>query len=96
MTTVTVENVPPETIGPLTIELRRYGARVHFKDQNRLSGHIVHHSGKVDFEHNGIDRLTCKVAVDAGHFPGMLLIGGMKQMIEEAAEETRRALTGPR
>ena len=49
MTTVTVENVPPETIGPLTIELRRYGARVQFKDENRLSGHIVHHFGESRF-----------------------------------------------
>jgi hypothetical protein len=87
LTTLRVENVPPETVGVLAAELRKYGCDVGFR--SLFSGQVTHAAGTVEFEHDGIHTLTCEVVTDGGHFPGLLLIGGMRQLIEEAAEDVR-------
>jgi hypothetical protein len=85
VTTVRVHLVPIKVLHILATELRKYGGVVTF--DTPLSGTVSHISGQACFEHDGLGVLTVVVNVDAGHFPHTLLIGGITQLIEEAAED---------
>jgi len=78
----------PEAVPILAEQLRAFGARVEFDDS--WSGIVVSESGTLFFSH-GYGMLVVIVQEDFGHFPKALLIGGIKQTIEEANEIVRRA-----
>lgn len=87
--TVQVRNVPVGTVRVLAKQLHEYGCVVEFDFNSSLAGKVRHDAGVVNFDHDGMDCFTVVIEVNAGHFPGTLLIGGIKQLIEEAAEDVR-------
>jgi len=54
---------------------------------NDREGSIESISGKIEFRHNGEDILFMNIVRHEGHFPINMLIGGIKQFIEEAIED---------
>jgi len=81
--TLRCPNVPREALPHLADQLRAFGADVQFHDETR--GEVQHLSGVIEFEHRG-DVLHLRVIRNAGHFPRLLLIGGMRQLVQETVE----------
>jgi hypothetical protein len=77
------QGVPAVAIPVLVKQLEGYGARVVFEAD--LTGVLHHPSGKMRFTHAG-DVLSIEIIEDAGHFPPAMIIGGIRQAIEEAVE----------
>jgi hypothetical protein len=73
----------PAVLQPITKLLEEFGCRVEF--ETPLRGKVIHLSGVLRFSHNG-RRMHVTVERDYGHFPRLLLLGGIRQLIEEAAE----------
>jgi len=86
---ITCEPVPPAVLPILARQLRRFGARVEFESER--AGVVKHLSGKLRFEHNGSARLHVAVIEECGHFPKSMLIGGIRQTVQEAVELARKA-----
>jgi len=76
--TVSVEGVSPAVISLLQKQLREFGATV-------TDDRVISVSGEMTFRMVG-STLEVFVEKDFGHFPRMLLIGGIRQMIQEAME----------
>ena len=85
--TVNHKGVSPRSLEILASQLRGFGAEVVF--DGPLSGRIQSVSGEMVFLHDGDEGLTVSLTRDAGHFPLNLLVGGIRQMIEEAVELLR-------
>jgi hypothetical protein len=85
MTAITLAcpNVPREALPKIAEQLRAFGADIQFQDEMR--GIVQHASGVIEFEHAG-DILYLRVTKHAGHFPRLLLIGGMRQLVYETVE----------
>jgi hypothetical protein len=81
------KNVPEEALPVIADQLRAFGARVRFSDG--WSGVVSSIAGKLLFGYES-GTLTVTVIEDAGHFPQAMLIGGIKQTVEEACEIIRR------
>ena len=77
----------PRALPILAQQLRAFGARVEF--QNGWSGIVASEAGEMFFRYAD-ETLTVTVTKDQGHFARLLLIGGIKQTIEEANETIRR------
>lgn len=81
-------NCLPEALPIVAKELRAFGARVSF--ENSWAGVVASEAGTLAFQYlDGLLFVTIKE--DLGHFPRMLLIGGIKQTVSEANEIARRA-----
>ena len=78
----------PEALPILVLQLRGFGADVVVAKD--WSGIVFSEAGEFVFKHQD-DRLTVTVTKDLGHFPQLMLIGGIKQTIAEANELVRRA-----
>jgi hypothetical protein len=78
----------PEALPILAQQLRAFGARVSFEDQ--WAGLVMAESGTLFFRYED-HRLHVAIVEDHGHFPKALIIGGIKQTVEEANEIIRRA-----
>src|SRR5208337_3744453 len=65
-----------------------FGARVEFTDG--WCGIVASESGTLSFTW-AHSVLCVRVMEDQGHFPSALIIGGIKQTVEEANEIVRRA-----
>ena len=78
----------PEALPILAEQLRAFGARVSFS--NGWSGVVASEAGELFFKYRG-GSLTVTVTKDLWHFPRLMLIGGMRQTIEEANEIVLRA-----
>lgn len=65
-------------------QLRTFGAKVTFDDESK--GTIESISGKIRFNHDG-KIFHLRIEKNEGHFPISMLIGGIKQFIEEAVED---------
>jgi hypothetical protein len=76
--TVTVDRVSPAAVALLKTQLLGFGAVI-------TDDLVVTPSGEMRFRHEGLV-LEVVVVKDHGHFPRLLLIGGIRQMIEEAVE----------
>jgi hypothetical protein len=48
-------------------------------------GRVEHIAGNLSFEHSGAI-LTVVVEHNAGHFPTQLVVGGVKQLVQETVE----------
>jgi hypothetical protein len=77
----------PEALPIIARELRSFGARVTFERQ--WAGLVMSEAGTLFFRYNE-GTLTIAVVEDRGHFARNLMIGGIKQTVEEANEEARR------
>jgi len=86
--TVRCRNVPVEALELLAAQLRKHGAVVIFH-RSGLFGNIEHVSGCATFSHDGRD-LYVKILKNPGHFPHWLLVGGIKQLVEETVEALPR------
>ncbi len=78
----------PEALPIIAEQLRAFGARVTFDRQ--WAGLVMSESGTLFFRYNN-HVLTVSVVEDLGHFTRALMIGGVKQTVEEANEIVRRA-----
>lgn len=72
----------------LAEQLRGFGVEVWFDAPH--AGELICLSGKMLFYHDG-EKLTLEIVQNEGHFTRAILIGGMRQLIEEAAELIRAA-----
>lgn len=87
--TVTYTDVPVAAIAVLKTQLEAFGWAVTL-DPSQLSGVIAGPSGKMTFTLDA-SKLYVTVTENAGHFPRLLLIGGIRQMIGEAVEIVTRS-----
>jgi hypothetical protein len=84
---VVCPNVPAEVLPDLATKLRAFGASVDFHEDG-LGGWIESVSGRMWFRHTEPD-LTVVILEEYGHFPKRLLIGGIKQLVQETVESHR-------
>lgn len=82
---LTFPDVPPAAIPVLIEQLEGYGARFTMAEHRVEWSVCEHDSGVFRFRHEE-NRLTVQLLMDFGHFPQSLLIGGIKQTVEEAVE----------
>ena len=80
---VKVSGVPVAALPILYRQLESFGSKIVLEDNGR--GICEHFSGTMHFDLVG-DVLTVRVVKDAGHFPKFLILGGIKQTIQEAVE----------
>ena len=82
---VNCPNVPEAAIPLLARQLQEHGALVRFDEQNPGSGLVRHQSGTFSFTHaDGL--LSVTILHNAGHFSRLMLIGGIRQLVEETIE----------
>jgi len=79
---IVCQNVPLEALPVLADQLRGFGVRMWF--YNSYSGFGESVAGRFSFLH-WASTLTVIVTEDRKHFPTALLIGGIRQLVEEAA-----------
>ena len=89
---ITCNDVPATALPVLQAQLEAFGARVTIAEPQAgtVSGTIEHMAGRMEFKHAD-SVLLIVLTADAGHFARSLLIGGVKQMVQEAAETVRRS-----
>lgn len=80
-----------EALPLIAQQLRAFGAKVTFERQ--WAGLVMSEAGTLFFRYDD-HILTVSVVEDRGHFSRSLLIGGIKQTVEEANEMVRRSQTG--
>jgi len=78
----------PEALPILAEQLKGFGSNVLFA--NCRSGIVASEAGELFFNY-AHGRLSVTVTRDLGHFPRLMLIGGIKQTVGEANEIVRRA-----
>lgn len=91
---MTFEDVSSEMLYKLKGILKEHGAHVDTFPVTSYpiwDGMIYHPSAKLRWKYF-IDRkeLEIHIVEDNGHFPGQMLVGGMKQLIEEVREDLCR------
>jgi hypothetical protein len=91
--TVHVHNFPAAALPVLAEELRTFGAEILFESDGR-HGELNHFSGRLQWEHLTGDVLMVAVIEQSGHFPVAMLIGGIRQTCQEAAERWRKQNAG--
>lgn len=79
-------NVPVQVLPILKRQLESFGARVEF--DSPTSGRVNSIAGNLAFSHVA-DKFTVEIIQEFGHFPRSLLIGGIRQHVEEACEVLR-------
>jgi len=89
--TVHVHGFPAGALRTLADELAGYGAKVIFDDDT--DGEVIHQDGRLTFEHTS-DILSVTVVQKPAYFPLRLLVGGIRQTAQEAAERFQSALSG--
>jgi len=94
---VTIPNVPREALEIMRADLEKHGVMVTvftvfpnaiFPESVR--GRIRCVSGAMLFQHNTDNSLYLELVEDSGHFPRAILIGGIRQMVEEAVEKVQK------
>jgi hypothetical protein len=90
-------NVNEAALHILADQLVEFGAFVkQIEDDAGVSGSVYSVAGDLSFTwQRAVSRLRVTIAEDAGHFSRALLIGGMRQMVEEAVEQAARAASTP-
>ncbi len=82
---------PLSALPAIAAELRKHGAKVIFASTRR-EGLVVSEAGLLGFDHHD-GFLEVTILTDNGHFPPQLLIGGIRQVIEEGIESQGFAST---
>lgn len=83
MLSLEYKGVPRAALPKMAEQLKAFGAQVTFHDETH--GELKHPSGVIEFEHRN-DVLYLRVTQNAGHFPRLMLIGGMRQLVQETVE----------
>jgi Glycosyl transferase family 2 len=86
--TIKCPNVPVSALPHIAAYLRDYGAVIVFT--STLSGRVYSISGGLDFSHDGNSTLTVTVTSNRAHFPSRMIVGGVRQVVEEVCEDLRR------
>ena len=81
---IELHGVPFEALAPLAEQLRKYQAVVTFHEN--MSGLVQHESGSASFHLLRDLTLVVKILHNPGHFPRRLLLGGIRQLVEETVE----------
>jgi len=74
---------PLSALEAIAAELRKFGVQVVFITPN--DGEAISIAGRLEFWHDG-ETLHVRVLQDLGHFSRSMLIGGMRQLVQEAVE----------
>lgn len=82
------ENVPSEALPLMGQQLEQFGAAVTFDEPH--AGFIESVAGSLRFRLDKGGALKVKLENNPGHFPPLMLIGGMRQFVEEAVEMVAR------
>lgn len=85
---ITFSDVPLEALDEIAWELEQYGCNVAFEEGGRR-GHVSCPAGAVQFDH-AEGNLTVVILLDKGHFPKGMLVGGMRQLVEEGVERFQK------
>ena len=93
---LTYNYVPVAAIAELIRQLKEFGSRVSITshadwhaawDDKLITGTIDHDSGQLIFVYDAtLERLSITLVKESGHFPRLLLIGGIRQLVYEAVE----------
>jgi hypothetical protein len=83
------ENVPAAAVPVMLEQLEAFGARITRPEHRSQWGICDHVCGTLHFRHEA-GTLIVRVVDDRGHFPAMLLKGGIHQLVEEAVELVSR------
>jgi hypothetical protein len=84
---VLLPDVPHQALPLMADQLRGFGVKVDFEDHARGAGSCI--AGRFEFTHRESE-LHIKVTQDHGHFPRLMLIGGIRQFVREACELVQR------
>lgn len=87
---VQVDDFPVDALPVLVADLAGFGAEIIFSS-DRLSGVCSTIAGNMNFKHDGKVSLRVEVVEDLGHFSRLMILGGIRQQIQEAAERFRRS-----
>ena len=74
---------PAAAIRKIAEQCREFGVSIVFDTD--LKGRGTSHAGRFEFEHRE-EMLHVTILEDLGHFSQRMLIGGLRQLAEEAAE----------
>jgi hypothetical protein len=88
---VFIHDFPVGALPVLATELRTYGATVTFHTEH--SGEVQNADGRMTFEHSGT-MLIVRVVEKPAYFITALMIGGIRQTCQEAAERWRKQNAG--
>jgi hypothetical protein len=88
--TIRFPNIPIEALTEIAEEVRQHGLEVVFESDSR--GRVTCEAGKLDFDHTD-GAFAVHVTEDRGHFPEKMLIGGLRQLVEEGVERYHRKVT---
>jgi hypothetical protein len=87
---VIIGAVSESVLPVLAQDLQEFGVKVHFETE--WSGTLECASGKMRFHYEN-SVLSVVVIVNLGHFPDVMLCGGIRQLVEEAIERHGMAAT---
>jgi hypothetical protein len=85
--TIKCPNVPASALPYIAAYLKEFGAVIVFTSP--LSGRVYSISGGLDFFHDGNSTLTVTVTSNRAHFPSRMIVGGVRQVVEEVCEGLR-------
>jgi hypothetical protein len=88
--TITFPNFPVEVLAEIADEVRNHGVDVVFESER--CGRVTCDAGSLDFDYTA-DGFTVHITQDNGHFPTKMLIGGLRQLVEEGVERYHRKVT---
>ena len=88
--TVILSKIPKEAVYLCAKQLTNFGCEVLFDTEfeDYLAGDVNSISGRIKFTWQR-EELTVNVVKNMGHFPELLLLGGIKQLVDEACEDVR-------
>ena len=74
---------PVSALPSIAEQLRGFGCNVQFDTAE--SGRVTHDAGVIRFWHRD-GALNIEIVQNDGHFPHAMLIGGIRQLVEETVE----------
>jgi hypothetical protein len=90
VSSITLPGVPRDVLPLLKEQLEAFGSTVSF--ETPTSGVLSSVAGKLHFEHRDDETLVVEVIENEGHFPEFLIIGGIRQTVQEAVEIHRQRI----
>jgi hypothetical protein len=75
---------PISALPSIADQLRGFGCNVHFDTAE--SGRVTHDAGAIRFWHRD-GTLHIEILQNEGHFPHAMLIGGIRQIVQETVEQ---------
>ena len=87
------EKVPLQAVNLMAQQLTEFGHDVRFTllEPSGLTGTVDGLSGIIHFRWND-ERFEVRIEKNEGHFPERMIVGGMRQFVEEAVERVNAAM----